>query len=130
MLIGGLGARDCDIRECYDIFDEKLGSGGFGQVRSCVDVKTGDTLAVKLFDRKTSLLARLDASRLVKNEIDLLETVHHPNIVCYYEFFVDDRFYYAVGGGVLCVGSVWGRGRSLFLCLVWGRSLRSFAGWC
>eukprot|EP00983_Pelagomonas_calceolata_P127217 1161380-Pelagomonas_calceolata.AAC.14 len=59
---------------------EELGRGAFGQVYKGIDLKSGDTVAIKQI-----ALAGISSSSLqgVMGEIELLKTLNHKNIVKY-----------------------------------------------
>ena len=62
------------------ILGEELGRGAFGQVYKGIDLKSGDTVAIKQIG-----LAGISPSSLqgVMGEIELLKTLNHKNIVKY-----------------------------------------------
>ena len=60
-------------------FGEVIGEGSFGKVRLAVNRKTGDQFAIKIM-RKINSPGKT-CNTLVKNEIDILSNVDHPNIL-------------------------------------------------
>lgn len=67
--------------------------GAFGDVRKCVNKKTGTTRAVKII-RKDAL----DGKEKIRffYEIEILRQLDHPNIIRLYEIFQDEKRYYLV----------------------------------
>eukprot|EP00439_Symbiodinium_sp_Y106_P039016 s1142_g4.t1 len=69
-----------------------LGEGSFGSVCSCTRRLTGEERAVKQL-----LKSRMkDGGEDVLNELEILATLDHPNVVKFYEFFEDDLAVLAV----------------------------------
>jgi calcium-dependent protein kinase len=73
--------------------------GAFGEVRKCVNRKTGAIRAVKIIKKDS-----LEAKEKVRffQEIEILRQLDHPNIVRLYEVFQDEKRYYLVTE--LCTG--------------------------
>lgn len=85
-----------DIRQTYKI-GGILGSGSFGQVRLCTKIGTGEVFAVKIMaksPRKKS--PKVDHEDMFKNEVSMLQSFNHENVVRFLEFFEDKHFLYAV----------------------------------
>jgi calcium-dependent protein kinase len=59
----------------------------------CVHRDTGATRAVKVL-RKSQMDS--EEQKMLFNEINILRSLDHPNIVKMYEFFEDDKRYYIV----------------------------------
>ena len=76
-----------------------MGVGTFGEVRKCVNRKTGAIRAVKVI-RKDGLDEK-EKGRFFY-EMEILKTLDHPNILKLYEVFQDDKRYYLVTE--LCTG--------------------------
>jgi len=74
-----LKMRNGDIRSKYKIFPNILGTGAFGTVRSCIDRKTNEKLAVKSISKKGNVVK--SNTILLKNEIALVQRVKHQNVV-------------------------------------------------
>lgn len=95
-----LGVRGSDfvtqnsgkLRDFYRI-GKLLGQGAFGEVRMCVSRNSGETRAVKVLKK-----SQMDAEeqKMLFNEINILRSLDHPNIVKMYEFFEDDKRFYIV----------------------------------
>jgi len=85
-----------DIRDTYDI-GAVLGSGSFGQVREAI-VKgspTREVRAVKMIERDNDN-GEWSAKAMFLREVDLLQQIHHENIIRYYDFYEDMHFLYVV----------------------------------
>jgi serine/threonine-protein kinase Chk2 len=68
------------FRQQYRIL-QQLGKGHFATVYLCVERATGDKYAVKVFERRQSESQRSQTDTL-QQEIALLMSVHHPNVLC------------------------------------------------
>ena len=79
---------------------KKLGSGTFGVVYEAKNILFNNTVAMKVI-KKNEYMNDL----LIKNEIDILKKLSHPNIVRIYEFYESNNNFYLVneycGGGEL-----------------------------
>ena len=73
----------------YEI-KEKLGEGAYGCVYKVQQKSTGYIRAVKAIKRK-----HVDSTAF-GNEIGILKTVDHPNIIRLYECYFDNNYYYMV----------------------------------
>ena len=79
----------------YQIDDDTkvLGSGAFGKVFLTHNKhNTKHEVAIKVLNKK-KLVDHLDA---IQEEIQILTKLDHPNIVKYYETYIDDRYIYLV----------------------------------
>lgn len=90
--------EEWSIHSRYDV-GELLGSGSFGQVRSCVPLEQDENghvpeYAVKIVDRRA--MAGTQTFLTVEDEIHILENLHHPHVLQLIETFEDDRFLYIV----------------------------------
>lgn len=95
------------LTDCYDL-GEKLGSGGYGQVFSCVHKETKIERAVKMLKR-----CHFNDDDVVMREFNILKDLDHPNILRQIEMFTDDEHYYIVteilkGGELLEEIQAWG----------------------
>lgn len=61
------------------IVKRKIGEGAFAEVRLAVHEDTGERLAVKIFDR--ACFPRPDFEKDIRREIQIMQYLHHPNIV-------------------------------------------------
>jgi calcium-dependent protein kinase len=81
-----------NIRDDY-LIGKILGSGAFGEVRLCTHRKTGAKRAVKII--KKSFLQGKEETRFLQ-EIEILKTMDHPNIVRLFEVYQDPKRYFIV----------------------------------
>ena len=79
-----------NIKNYYTI-GSMIGSGGFGQVRICT--KIGDN------NNKVYALKSIYRNKFVTDiikEVEILITLDHPNIIKFYEYFIDDDFVHII----------------------------------
>ena len=83
-----------DIKEDY-LIGEVIGDGAYGDVRLCVHKQTGTARAVKTIIRKYIEEDTEDSDRMI-DEISILRTLDHPNIMRIFEYFEDPekKYYY------------------------------------
>jgi serine/threonine protein kinase len=91
--MGGLvGKPKRSVKNDYVITYE-LGSGGFSVVKLAVNKKSGVQCAVKIVEK--SKLTEADLLSL-QQEVDILNSLNHPNIIKCYEVYDEPEFYYIV----------------------------------
>ena len=88
-----IGKGDGDIREKYKI-GRKLGKGSFGEVYLSTDKKTNKKVAIKVLPKTKSHTENINSE--IVNEIDILKTLEHQNIVKIYEFYEGKNNFYIV----------------------------------
>lgn len=92
-------SAEIDIRERYKI-GVVLGSGSFGQVRSCIKKSTNEVFAVKVMSKEPPKdkqgCSNVDFALMFRNEVSLLSTLEHPHIIKVHEFYEDKHFLYAI----------------------------------
>jgi len=71
-----------------------LGEGAFGKVVKAKHRLTGELRAIKII--KKSLIVEGMSDYDVSNEIKILKSLDHPNIIKIYEFFIDSKNLYLV----------------------------------
>ena len=71
----------------------KIGTGGFAEVRRCTHKPTGTLRAVKIYT-KTQFPADYLSAGGLQHEIDILRRIDHPNVVKVYEYFEDEKCFY------------------------------------
>ena len=96
------GAKELKQNYHIDNDTKVLGSGSFGKVFLTHNKQyTDHQVAIKVLN-KTKLKDHLDA---IEEEVGILTKLDHPNIVKYYETYVDEKYIYLVmeyiGGGEL-----------------------------
>lgn len=85
-----------DIRDKYDL-GEKLGRGGFGEVLEAILKDSRKVRAVKVVDRKEEYLrSKFSRCAMFHNEVAMLQQIHHPNIVRFWDVYQDTDFLYVV----------------------------------
>eukprot|EP00002_Diphylleia_rotans_P031033 TRINITY_DN6425_c0_g1_i3.p1 TRINITY_DN6425_c0_g1~~TRINITY_DN6425_c0_g1_i3.p1 ORF type:complete len:347 (-),score=91.87 TRINITY_DN6425_c0_g1_i3:285-1325(-) len=80
-----------NIADTYELL-EKLGSGTFATVRMARDRKTGKLWAIKIIDKKA---AKADLE-MMEREVDIMQRVHHTNIIYMHEIYDTDTKLYLV----------------------------------
>ena len=70
---------------------EKIGSGSFGTVYVAKNIVFNNKVAMKIIPKHE----RMD-NQLIKNEIDILKKLSHPNIVRIYEFYETKNNFYLI----------------------------------
>ena len=74
-------------------FSEILGQGLFGVVKKANNIKTNETVAIKIIDKNKLQPGEI---YLIRNEVELLNHLNHPNIVEIYESFENTETIYIV----------------------------------
>ena len=94
---GYVTAGNKDIKVKYDIDPREIGHGHYGVVRKAKNRETGELFAIKTI--RKAKVSRLDSLR---REIDILQTVDHPQIIKLVDVYEDDKFLHLVTE--LCTG--------------------------
>ncbi|EFR01803.1 CAMK/RAD53 protein kinase [Nannizzia gypsea CBS 118893] len=82
------------FRQQYKLF-EMLGKGHFASVYLCAERSTGVKFAVKHFEKRPGAVQRLDREAL-QQEISMLMSVNHPNMLCLKDTFDENDGVYLV----------------------------------
>lgn len=85
--------RQGTIKDTYKI-GSKVGEGAFGSVRKITHRLTGEVRAVKTVHKKN--MKTEDDNHYFFNEISVLRSLDHPNILKLYEFYQDEKNYYII----------------------------------
>lgn len=72
-----------------------LGKGSFGEVRECLNIKTGVTCAIKTVS-KAHIGQHQVLVDLMEQELDVLSKTDHPHIVRVFELLQDETNFYIV----------------------------------
>ena len=88
-----IGKAEGDIREKYKI-GKKLGAGSYGEVYLSTDKKTNKKVAIKVVPKHKSQIN--ESNPEINNEIEILKTLEHQNIVKIYEFYEGKKNFYIV----------------------------------
>ena len=80
----------------YDIYEKlkHLGNGAYGDVFKVKRKKDNEIRALK--EIKKSLLENVNDFNDIKNEINILKKIDHPNVLKVYEFFEDENMIYII----------------------------------
>lgn len=71
-----------------------LGKGSFGKVCKVIHRSTSQPYAIKFMEKNK--IIQLKMVDQLKNEIDIMQAVQHPNIVKLVTYFEDANFFYLV----------------------------------
>jgi len=82
-----------NLRRTYQL-GRSLGEGSFGRVRRATHKESGDERAIKVIDKKM-LNSSTDLESFL-NEVSMLKSLDHPNIVKVFEYYQDSRNYYLI----------------------------------
>mmetsp|Transcript_12131 Transcript_12131/g.10757 ORF Transcript_12131/g.10757 Transcript_12131/m.10757 type:complete len:86 (-) Transcript_12131:722-979(-) len=77
-----------NIADFYKIEDE-LGAGSFGIVKLATNKSTGEEVAIKIIDRSG---LQEDDEVALRNEVQILSDLDHPNVVKMIEVFDEEDF--------------------------------------
>ncbi|CAG9312073.1 unnamed protein product [Blepharisma stoltei] len=80
--------------EAY-MLGNRIGLGGFGEVRRCTHRITGALRAVKIYSKELFGQNSTQQGKMIE-EMEILRTLDHPNIIRVYDFFEDSKNYYLV----------------------------------
>jgi len=83
----------CLPDEFYDRL-EHIGEGSYGLVIKVKPKLTNEVRAMKMINKQSIIFGVKEADIL--NEIKILKSLDHPNIIKIYEFFKDEKFYYII----------------------------------
>ena len=93
------------IKNVYDIYEKlsQLGNGAFGTVYKVKRKNSGMNQIIRALKEISKEQMMNDEENSLKNEIEILKKIDHPNIMKIYEFFEDDKNIYLIneycGGG-------------------------------
>lgn len=79
----------------YSLTSFPIGYGCYGEVYICDHIRSKERRAVKIID-KIWISEEMIENRTVLNEVEILKTLDHPNVLKVFEYFEDDRNYYIV----------------------------------
>ena len=67
---------------------EMIGRGRYSNVHRAIEIKTGKEFAIKIID--TEYLSKQEFD-ILYNEANIMEVMHHPNIIKFYEMSENDQ---------------------------------------
>ncbi len=83
-----------DIKRLYKLNHNMLGSGAFGKVFEAESLSDPEIkVAIKVLNKKKMSEKEIKA---IGEEVCILQTLDHPNIVRYYDTYEDDNYLYLV----------------------------------
>ena len=81
-----------DLKMIYDIDTNLLGSGSFGKVFKATNKKDASiAIAIKVIAKYN---LDVDDLQSIKNEVQIMQKLDHPNIVKYFETYDDIKYIY------------------------------------
>jgi len=81
------------IQKEYRIDPAIIGKGAFGEVRKASNIASGEVRAIKIIYKQNC--SKSEQERIF-NEITIMKTLDHPNIVRIYEYFQDQKYIFIV----------------------------------
>ncbi|XP_050969716.1 death-associated protein kinase 2a [Labeo rohita] len=79
--------RQQQVENFYEI-GEELGSGQFAIVKQCREKSSGHDFAAKFIKKRQSIASRRGVVREeIEREVNILQQIHHPNIVMLHDVF-------------------------------------------
>lgn len=90
------GRESCSLSDRYEIDEQPIGSGTYGEVLGATHRKTRARRAVKAVDKESFAKFSQTKRDFLWRELEILRIMDHPNIVRLYEAFEDERFIYLV----------------------------------
>jgi len=85
--------RKNPIEITYEVL-ETIGKGGFGEVKKIRHKELDVVRALKIL-KKSNYANQAEIAQL-RNEINVMKMVDHPNIVKLFEFYEDDKTFFIV----------------------------------
>lgn len=94
-----------DMNSRYEISDKVLGKGGYAVVKEGTSKIDSRVVAIKIIDRRG---LKESTERNLRREVDILNSLHHRNIVKTYDFIEEpDKFYLVLEN--VCGGELFDR---------------------
>uniref|UniRef100_A0A7S0VIV0 Calmodulin n=1 Tax=Hemiselmis tepida TaxID=464990 RepID=A0A7S0VIV0_9CRYP len=93
--VGGTDAESQtgDIESAYEFTKQVLGKGSVATVRSAVNLKTKEAVAIKIVPKKK---CEHDGEKSIRQEIAVLQRLRHPNCIEFREVYETDAFIFIV----------------------------------
>jgi len=90
------------VTDDYNFLSPPIGRGAFGEVRKAIHNASNITRAIKIIARRH---AEKEQEEVLMNEVSIIRSLDHPQIMKVLEFYKDKNFFYIVseycGGGDL-----------------------------
>ncbi|ORE02826.1 Pkinase-domain-containing protein [Rhizopus microsporus var. microsporus] len=87
---GGVGQPESYEKKKNYTFSEVLGSGSFGSVKKAIRNSDGKEVAIKIIPKRNVK----NHNDMVKDEVNVLKGLNHPNVIGFYDYFESrDKFY-------------------------------------
>ena len=97
-----VGRRNTNVFDIYDKI-KKLGEGAFGSVFQVKRKNSGREIIRAMKEISKESIDNEESEEEIRNEIEVLRKLDHPNIMKIFEFFEDDDYMYLIcefcGGG-------------------------------
>ena len=113
--------RTKSLFECYEKI-QPLGQGAFGSVYKVRRKNTGTREIIRALKEisKESMNVSKENEEEIRNEIEVLKNIDHPNIMKIFEFFEDEKNIYLInefcgGGDVASINDKYGLYPEIFL---------------
>ena len=88
--------RQGSIRQPYKVLPVIIGKGSFGTVRSCIHRESRTKLAIKSIKITGSNISGRNNPQLLKNEINLLQSIRHKNIIRVTDVIQDGEYIHII----------------------------------
>lgn len=86
--------RECNVGDFQSLSRKAIGEGAFGQVFKVRHISTGNLYAIKVIS-KVKILER-SMSEQLKQEVRIMYSLNHPNIIKLHNHFEDDNNVYLI----------------------------------
>lgn len=90
------GRQVLTLTDIYEVDEQPIGNGTYGEVLGATHRKTGARRAVKSVDKASFAKFSQTKRDFLWRELEILRHIDHPNIVRMYEAFEDERYIYLV----------------------------------
>eukprot|EP00286_Rhodomonas_abbreviata_P015092 CAMPEP_0181318008 /NCGR_PEP_ID=MMETSP1101-20121128/16776_1 /TAXON_ID=46948 /ORGANISM="Rhodomonas abbreviata, Strain Caron Lab Isolate" /LENGTH=405 /DNA_ID=CAMNT_0023425447 /DNA_START=245 /DNA_END=1459 /DNA_ORIENTATION=+ len=90
-----------DVLSAYHVH-ETIGAGSFGKVKKATKKSTGETVAIKIIDKK--LIGDVEDVMRYTREFAILANLNHKNIINLHEVTQNDMFFYVIMD--ICTGNL------------------------
>jgi calcium-dependent protein kinase len=84
-----------EFSKTYNLNTEPIGYGAYGEVWICEHVRSKEKRAVKIIEKST-ISPEVLKSRGLLEEVEILRSLDHPNILKIFEYFEDYKNFYIV----------------------------------